>query len=177
MALAPLYDYVRAIYAMLPRGSIWPVEPGDAPDFDALIDATSHEFARVHQNGEDFLDDFLPDTSTSLLPRWESLLGLVAGSLTDAQRRAQIIAQLRRRSDPTRANLQAIADSWGLGATVYDHAYELFLMGQGQMGDPLHGEVWIYTVLVVYPGPGNAAFEDTIRASVPAHVLVVFEYT
>lgn len=175
MALPQLFDYVALIYSLLPRGAVWPSEPGDAPDFDGLIDAVSHEWARVHQAGEDFLDAFLPDTASTFLPDWERILGLSASGLTEEQRRAQIISQLRRKGDPNLPNIQTIADSWGNGAVVSVGDFPLFYMGVGAMGDALAGDAWASTVLITYDAPADAAFEAAMRAAVPIHTYVVFE--
>jgi uncharacterized protein YmfQ (DUF2313 family) len=166
--------HLTAIFALLPRGKIWPLEEGDAANMDALFDAAAQEPDRVQQDADDLLSDLYPDVATQSLPDWERILGLTSAGLTAEQRRAQILGQLRRRADPTIANITIAAQSWGPGIVVEHQQYHEFRMGVGVMGDPLRGDAWLTVVTISYPGPASTAFEAAMRASVPLHCTIIF---
>jgi uncharacterized protein YmfQ (DUF2313 family) len=169
-------DYLPAVYALLPSGSIWPLEPGDAPVMDALLDALAQEYDRIDASTVDWLADYYPDASAQQLSDWERILGLTSdSSLSDSQRRGRIVSLLRRRSDPTLDNIQSIADAWERNAIVSQHDYPLFTMGLSVMGDELRSDLWSSTVHITYDGPASAEFETAMIASLPLHVSVVFE--
>ncbi len=169
-------EHLTAIYALLPRGKVWPLEPGDSSSLDGLLDALAQEFDRIDADADGQLADFFPDEAVASLPDWERILGLSAGSLTDEQRQAQILSKLRRRGDPTLANVTTIAQSWGPGITVSVGNYPLFVMNIGRMGGSLRSEAWTTVIDIYYPGAYSAEFESTMIASVPLHTTIFFTH-
>lgn len=154
----------------MPQGPAW----DDGIELDLLYRALTGDGAQVHGDADQFIVDFLPDTSTAFLADWERVLGLLPGVLSDADRRAQIVTRLRGFGDPTLANVQGAADAWGNGAVVTDHDYPLFRMGLSSMGDALRGDRWVSTVTITYNGPASPAFEAAMRARVPLTVVIIF---
>lgn len=173
-------DYVAAFYRLLPRGPIWPRSPGENPTWDALIDACANEPARIDASAEAWLADYFPDATTDQLPDWERLLGLPScglslGSLSE--RRGAVLGLLRRRGNPTLANIQAIADGFARDAVVSTGGTgDLFFVGIDTVGDNvLAMDDATITVLVTYDGPQSDTLECTLRHSLPIHLTVSFE--
>ncbi len=169
-------SHIDAIYALLPKGKVWPLEPGDAPSLDGLLDATAQEFDRVQGDADALLADFFPDDAVASLPDWERILGLTSAGLSTEQRQAQILSQLRRRADPTLANITIIAQSWGPGIVVTDKQYRQLKYGAAVYGDRYYGEIWLTAINIYYPGLYSAEFEATMVASVPLHCTIIFTH-
>lgn len=167
-------DYVHYLYSLLPKGSIWPTAPADAPEFADLITSLAAEPARIHADADivpliwiDIPDDFLVD--------FERILSLDAGELSNDDRRAAINALLAANQGISLSAMQSFVSAWNkAGAVVTDHDYPLFKMNVGAMGDPLRGEQWAATFTVTYPGPADPAFEASITAATPPQNTVIF---
>ncbi len=170
-------EHLTAIYALLPKGAVWPLEPGDSPSFDGLLDALAQEFDRIDADADGQLADFFPDEAVASLPDWERILGLTSTGLSTEQRQAQILAQLRRRADPTLVNMTIAAQSWGPGIVVEDRQYPLPQYGRAVYGDKLYGYVWLTVITITYPGPANPAFEAQMIAFAPLHSTIIFVVT
>lgn len=166
-------DHLSVIYKLLPKGACWPREPGDAPTFDAVLDATAQEFDRVNEDGDDGLADFFPDVAVESLPDWERILGLTSSGLSTSQRQSQIVAQLRRHLDPSLANITAVAATWGSGIVVQDKQYQV-PQYDISYEFPYYSEAWLTVITITYTGPTNPAFEAQMRAICPLHCTVIF---
>ncbi len=172
-------SYKAELFRRLPRGPIWPVIGDEATVWDALFDVLAEEFSRVRADADAWLADFFPDGCTQQLPEWERLLGLpdcgiALGSV--AERRSAIVARLRRRGDPTLANIQALADSFDNGAVVSAGGTSLvFVVNINVVGDALGADSATSTVYVSYDAPQSDVFECTMRHAIPLHNTIEFE--
>lgn len=174
-------SYKLELFRRLPRGPIWPTVGTEATVWDALFDTMAEEFARVWLSSVDWLSDFYPDTCTDQLADWERVLslpdcGLALGSV--AERRGAIIARLRRRGDPTLANIQALADSFDQGAVVTaggtsDLFYVDGVTAVDGVNDVPDTSV-AFTVLVTYDSPQSDTLECALTHAIPIHLAVTF---
>lgn len=174
-------DYKRELYARLPRGPIWPKIGGDATVWDMLLDSIATEFARIRYDAGAWLADFFPDQTVQQLEDWERVLGLPDCGLelgTEAERRGAILAKLRRRGDPTLANIQLLADSFGLNAVVSAGGTSaLFFVNSVTEVDSVNlvaGDDATSTVTVTYDAPTSDTFECAMTHAIPAHLTLVF---
>ncbi len=91
-------DYQLALYKLLPKGVIWPTQPGEFPEWDKLLSAMSHAPAAFEAAAAQALIEIFPDTTTDLISEWETLVGLPdiysADNPTLAQRRAAVLSKL-----------------------------------------------------------------------------------
>lgn len=102
-------DHADSFARRLPSGEAWPDNTDGTWEYDALIRALSSEPAEVDTDILELAENFFPDTSVDFLPDWERLLDLSKGSLSDAERQAQILAALRRStSRADRASIESV---------------------------------------------------------------------
>lgn len=173
-------SYKAELYQRLPRGPIWPKATEEATVWDMLLDVCSEEYNRVRADIDAWLYDFFPDQAEQQLAEWERALGLPDCGLalgTTAERQAAIVARLRRRGDPTLANIQAIAIAFDNGAvvSVSGTTGSLFFVGIATVGDtPVGGDEAASTVTITYGGPQSDLFECTMLHALPIHVTVTF---
>ncbi len=167
--------YQAMMVALFPRGRVWFDSTDGSETKELTARAMAKEPARVSEDMEAFVAAFMPDTATTYLSDWERVLELSATGLTDEQRRQQIITKLRGNVDPTLANIQIAADAWNNGAVVTEHAFPLFEMGVGAMGDALRGDAWASTLLITYNGPQDDVFEAAMLAAVTYTTYIQFE--
>ena len=160
--------------AMFPRGIIWFDSTSGTEIKEMTVRALVKEPARLFEEFEAYLEAYMPDTASGDgLEGWERILGLDPSGLTEAERRAQVIAKLRGNNDPTLDNIQDILDAWGNGAVITEHDYDAFELGTSAMGDHI-GASWNAVLTITYNGPANPAFEASVLAVIPAHVTVFF---
>ena len=106
-------DYKKIMYTMFPPGPLWPRQEGDAAVWDTWISAIAQEAARVDSAAQEIVLEAIPDATnytypSELLTKWEDLAGL-DGTGTDTERVQALIAQLRRRGNPTLALFAGVA--------------------------------------------------------------------
>jgi uncharacterized protein YmfQ (DUF2313 family) len=164
-------DYTDLLYALLPRGEIWPKEPNDAPAWHALLEALAQEPARVDAAAFAIADAWI-EFPTELLVDFERILSLTAGASSIATRRAAIIAKLASNGGPSLPDMQSIADAFG--ATVTQHVYSLFTMGIAAMGAALRSDQWAATWTVTYTGPASSTLESAMLAAAPLNTTLLF---
>jgi uncharacterized protein YmfQ (DUF2313 family) len=177
MSTATQQYRAKMLARLLPPGPAW---TGGAQGNEVLSDvllALAGEGGRFQDDADQLLEDFFPDTTVGMLPDWERVLRLSAGTLSDEQRRFQIISLLRGFGDPNVPNIQAAADAWHVGAVVDSHPYGLFRMGVGAMGDSLSGDGWVFTYTITYDSPRSLEFEAAMIALAPLHTSIVFILT
>ncbi len=91
-------QYQALLYRYFPKGPIWPSEPGDQPEWDALIDALSGAPASLDASAVGMLAEIFPDTTEDFLEHWEALVGLPDAYSQDGetveQRRNAVLAKL-----------------------------------------------------------------------------------
>jgi hypothetical protein len=83
-------SYGRMLVALFPPGKVWNFVSGELVN---LITGCADELARVHARVTDLIEETDPNTTSELLPEFESELGLDAVVSTD-ERRARIVARL-----------------------------------------------------------------------------------
>jgi hypothetical protein len=173
-------SYKAELYQRMPRGSIWPRSINEATVWDSLLDSMALEFARVRYDIDAWLADFFPDSTVQQLPDWERLLGLPDCDLalgTEAERRGAVVARLRRRGNPTLANIQTLADSFDTGAVVSTGGTsDLFFVGTDEVdgANVVANDDLATTVLVTYDAPQSDSLECALRHALPVHLTVTF---
>lgn len=175
-------SYLRELYQRLPRGPIWPTQAAEAPTWDALLDALAEEFGRIDADASNALADFFPDVTEDALEDWERLLGLPDCGLslgTLAERRGAVLAKLRRKGNPTLANVQAIADGFENGAVVTTGGTaDLFFIDNVTEFDNINDFATTsaaFQVHITYDAPQSDTFECSMRHAIPLHLTITFE--
>ncbi|MGI4849547.1 MAG: YmfQ family protein [Janthinobacterium lividum] len=196
--MAPEYsaaDYLSALQSLLPRGRVWPRDPG-AAQTKALAGLTPI-YARQNLRANQLLVDAFPLTTFELLPEWESTLGLpdpCAGVAPTVQaRRAQVLARFTNSGGQSVAYIKAYALALGYSIDITQFAPAL--AGALRVGQPVNGEAWAYAWRVTTPlvssftfrtgvssaGEPLSSFNNTVlecelREIAPAHTTVFFSY-
>lgn len=111
-------DYTDIVLSLFPEGRAWP-RLGNLRKFAQVIAA---EVDRCIAAAELLLLEFSARTSTQMLTEYETLLGLSAGSLNDAQRRTQILGKLNAVGGQSKEYFLSIAESLGyhINSTAVD---------------------------------------------------------
>lgn len=182
MALNPVDLYKDLFYRLLPKGEIWPVRGDDTPGWDALLDAMSYEFARLHMDGGAFLNALIPSTSMGdeLLDFWEGLLGLTSTG-NNQTRKNQIVARLLSHTlDPTFANITTIAQTYDANVTVQERPYTGAKCGLAECGQDTArcggNYSWAYTIIFTTTSLPDSKFEELMVKSCPRHCVLIFNY-
>lgn len=196
---APNYsaqDFAGAIFALMPRGLIWPRDPSAV--MAQTVNCLSPTFARHTLANNDLLIDAFPATAVQLLTEWEETLGLpdpCAGeSPTLQQRQGQVVARLTNSGGQSVAFFVNYAQSLGYTVTVTEFAP--FRVGQSRVGQPTGTQDWFFTWLVNAPlntvtyfranqsgagqaleSWGNAVLQCELLAIKPAHTYLNFGYS
>lgn len=118
-----------------------------------------------------------PRTTSVLFTDWERIYGLEAGSQTDAQRRASLLAAILAGGGQSRAFYVQLAAALGYTANIIEYRPHTVL---DDVEFPLYGGHWRHIWRVrAHANAGAAtlaAFEALINKIKPAHTLVQFEY-
>lgn len=188
-------DFTSAIQALLPRGLVWP--KGLSSVMTQVAAAAAMTWVRHAQSNASLLIDAFPATATSMLPEWESALGLpdpcAGGSPTLQGRRAQVVARLANSGGQSVPFFVAYAKALGYTVTVTEFAP--FRVGQRRAGAALGIEDWAYTWQINAPPQtviyfragastvgqvlaswGNRVLECELRGIKPAHTILKFSY-
>ncbi len=162
---------------LLPKGPFWLRRfPGQ------LLDGAAPELARVHDRGQDLIEEADPRTADELLAAWERNVGLpddCGGTpATDDERRALVHARLTARGGATEAYFVELAARLGVEITV--SYYQQFLVDYSDVGDPLYSDEWPHVWLVTAPASTSsdlrARLECLFLRVRPAHTIPLFEY-
>ena len=173
--------YARQLKQLLPRGSLWKLDPYSW--LSKLLLGIAEEPSRIDARGEDLLDEWDPRTATETLDDWERVLGVTAPSAVAADRRIAITAAFIARGGSSRAYFIAVAAAMGFTVTIDEIAASTWRMnvdlssytgpwalaeswftsGSGRSGDPIH--TWTVT-----------EFEKVFNLAKPAHTVLYFLY-
>ncbi len=167
-------DYVKLLKALLPRGRAWSRESGD---LTKLLTGTSRELVRADTVVGSLLSERDTRTADALLPEHEEDLGLAAGSLTKAQRRAAAHAQRTAMGGQDPAYFVRVAAA--LGYTITIEESRPAWCGIAVVGDPCGDQDALFTWLVrvqysaSYPDPTGADLLALLEKLKPAHTQIV----
>lgn len=161
-AAAPLYsstDFTNALYALMPRGKVWP------RDLDSIIAQTISCLAPTYQRQtlslSDLLADAFPSNPVQLLPEWESTLGLpnpFAGTQTVPQRQAQVLQKFAQDGGQSVPYFLSVIASLGFtGATITE--YTPFCANVSVANSPLYSQPWAFAWTVTVPNLSVQYFE------------------
>ena len=170
--------YARQLRHLLPRGRLWEAPTGSL--LDALLHAIGDELARVDSRGVDLLEEADPRTATETLDAWERVLA-IPRQATDAERRLAVTTALVQQGGQTPAYYTALAAAAGYAVTITPSFGALVLRAGFRAGDRCFGTEWAHTWEVRVSPPTGAALshgelEAAIRATAPAHTVVLFTY-
>lgn len=190
-------DFRSALQALLPRGRVWPRDPGTTQA--ATLDGLAGIYERTTQAAARLLADAFPPTALQLLPDWEASLGLpdacTGPAVGLAERRKRAVSKLVDTGGQSRSYFIGVAASLGFpGCTIAEFA----AFGCGSACDAALNtaavgwpHAWRLNVPVnagAYPftaasgcdealrGWGSAVLECVIRRAAPAHTVVLFGY-
>lgn len=172
-------DYANVLTQLLPRGRLWPRPAG--PNLAALLTALAGTLARVDKRIRALIDEADPTTTTELLREWETATGqpLPCFPLAQsfAQRRANVVTQLRAQGGATAAYFIAVAADIGYpGCTVDEVSAHLW-----RMNIPQSTTVTYFRAGQATAGDRLVEYQDQIIECVidrlkPAHSRVVYNY-
>ena len=189
--------YLGQLQALLPRGAAWPRER--TATLTSLLEVLAEELARTDGSAAALLDEIIPATTLDLLPDWERVTGIPdACSQTEVStrpvRRSLVLSRLASRPLMNPRVYEQIALSMGYdSATVVEHDERA---AGAIVGLDVTGGRWRYVWWLRVTGddgrslfntlsdvgaalattPTNDEMECRVRAAMPAHTHVVFDY-
>ena len=156
--------YAAQLQALQPSGLAW--TPDRTSNLWALLRGLGASLARADARGRDLEAEIDPNSTTELLPEWETFLGLpdeCTGELEDlAARRGAVLAHFVGQGGQTPQALIDLAAAYGFTITIVEYPTALF--GWFTMGQPL--TTW-----------GNPAFFGTWTMNQPMGLLVGWPWT
>lgn len=194
----PVYsadDFTTALTGLLPRGRVWPRDPGSV--MVRTVACLAPMYARTAAAAINLLASAFPATATDLIPEWQETLGLpdpCAGeAATIAQQRQQIVARLTDSGGQSAPYFVQLAGALGYTVTVTNDAP--FRCGQSRAGHHVGNHDWFFAWAVHAPAfttvpflvgqstagePlvtfGNAVLECELAARAPAQSILKFLY-
>jgi uncharacterized protein YmfQ (DUF2313 family) len=195
---SPVYrtsDFLQAMQALMPRGRVWPRD-ADAVQTKVLT-GLSAIYERSSADAVKLLADAFPSTAYSLLPEWESALGLPSactGVLPTVQaRQGAVKAKFAGTGGQSLSYYIGFAANLGYPITITQHAP--FRCGASRMGSPLGDAGWFFVWTVNAPtfaitsfATGKSAMGEPLRSwdtqilpcalaeLAPAHTILQFNY-
>lgn len=190
-------DYEHLVDSLLPRGPIWRWPKGG---LGAVCFALASEAARIDSEIEDILEESDPRSSIKELEQWFADFGVPSACIkaisepTQEQIRSDLLAKITQRSGLTKRYFESIAEILGFQASVNTYDQYSVLC---DVTNPLADEAWkpVFFLNVSIAGDagldkfvttwdasqplakwGNVLLECLIRATAPAHTLVIFTY-
>jgi uncharacterized protein YmfQ (DUF2313 family) len=116
-------EWTRALLDLLPRGVVWPREPGTT--LEAFWQAIADAMVAIQTRDCVLVDEAYPCGAVELLPEWETELGLpdecTQGTWTIAQRQAFVCAKLAAQGGQSRAYFIWLASIYGFTITIVEH--------------------------------------------------------
>lgn len=164
-ALFPAEAYREALLKLLPRGRVWPKDPGSLQF--AVMAALAPTFERLDARAQTLLLDEFPTRCVELLPEWEATLGLPdpceGEDQTLQQRRAQVIIKLFDGGGQTKGYYLTVLARLGYeGATITEFAP--FRAEVSAVETPLYSEDWWYVWQVNLPELRTFYFQADVSA-------------
>ncbi|MFH5924542.1 YmfQ family protein [Roseomonas xinghualingensis] len=187
--------YVAVLLSLLPRGRIWPRDPGST--LATVARGLAPTAQRLDERGAALLVDAFPKSAVELLPEWERTVGLpdpCSGlAPTLQQRQAQVVARLIAVGGQSIPYFVSVAAALGYEIEIEEFAPAR--AGAFSAGDPLYGEAWAHAWRVHAPGAtvtyfvaggssageplaawGNEVLECVLSRIKPAHTNLIFAY-
>ena len=189
--------YLDQLQALLPRGAAWTRER--TATLTALLGAIAEALARTDGAACALLDEVIPATTLDLLPDWERVAGLPDACSPDeastrSVRRGRVLTRLVSRPLMIARVYEQIALSLGYDSAVvveHDEAAAARILGLDTTGGRWRYVWWLRLVgeegrtkfnalsdvseaLCVHPT--DEELECRVRAAMPAHTHVVFDY-
>jgi len=187
-------DYTFAMQSMLPRGRVWPRDPGAV--ITQVLAGLALTWLRHSQAGLDLLTDAFPASAYQLLPEWEETLGLpdlctLGEELQVSQRQQMVVAKLTNSGGQSIPYYVAFAKALGYLITITEFSPSTF--GE-PFGSPFGGDNWAYTWQVNAPtflinylnfggsfglpfaSWGSNVLQCELRKVAPAHTILLFNY-
>lgn len=169
-------DYASAVRALMPRGRVWPDDPGS--NQSQAVSGLVGSFERLDADAVDLIADAFPATTDQLLPEWEASLGLpdacAGDAQTIAQRKAHVLVRFIGAGGQSRAHFIAYAASIGFKISIT--AYAPFRVGVNACGQPLYGPAWAYAwgvkILANTGGLDASVLLCELNAMKPAETVV-----
>ena len=143
--------YEQQLASLVPRGRIWPTEPGSK--LRALLRVLAEGLVRVHLRALALIEEADVRTTVELLPDWERVLGLpedcAPAGQTFAERRDAAVAKFNRIGGASRGYFTALALELGFVITIREY-------GPDDVQDPVppivvDSEEWAHTWEVTAP--------------------------
>lgn len=181
VAQVPRYvaaDYAVAARGLMPRGRVWPQEPGTVQE--AVREAVGKSFERSDGAASMLLGSSLPGQLAPLLPEWEATLGLpdpcAGASPTFAQRCDQVRGRFVNAGGQSRQHFTDFAAALGFEITIENYAP--FRVGISTAGSPVSGDevafVWGVTIDAVTGDLPIAVLKCELEAVQPAEGTLIF---
>jgi len=177
-------EWARTLVDLLPRGVVWPREPGTIQE--AFFMAIGTEMRAVQTRDCDLLAESFPCTGADeLLPEWENMTGLPDECTESAYplplplevRQRFVCAKLASQGGQSIEFFENLARLYGFDITIIEHFP--WRMGCTTLCDARPGgcQFWwqVYCPNIPTP-PGPAVLECIIRRAAPAHSIVTFVY-
>lgn len=183
-------DYAGALLALLPPGPAFP------RDRDTVLAKVVAGLAAPNHDSNVAADDLLvqafPSTVGDLLPEWEQTLGLEAGVLSEAARRAAVVDALTNVGSISEAFYVELAASLGYSITV--ERFDVHDADQ-DVDTPINSDEWAHTWRVHAPAAsastytltadvvhevadfGIPALDEALGTHKPAHTICIMRYT
>lgn len=171
-------DYKKTMVKLCPEGSLWPTE--DTSTWVTLLEALAQEYARTDSSSVELATESFPDTTSTLLPNWERVMGLPDifsdPTASEDERRDTVLAKIRARGGQSADYLSELIDTMGYVNSI-EECYP-FVADKGQTGEYLFDETWMYHFIVRVDGPvpDQDLFEARVRSLQPAHTVSIFIY-
>lgn len=171
-------DYGGAALGLMPRGRLWPQQPGTVQEAVRL--AIGKTFERSDGDANMLLETSLPGSLTPLLPEWEATLGLpdpCAGTApTFAQRCDQVRGRFVNAGGQSRQHFIDFAAALGFMISITNYAP--FRVGISTVGNPVADDdvafVWGVTIDAVTGDLPIAVLKCELEAIQPAEGTLIF---
>lgn len=184
---APLYspaDYLTALQALMPRGRVWPRDPGAMQT--RVLAGVTRSYAAQNARANYLLADAFPDSAIELLPEWEATLGLPSTAAGPAPtlraRQVLVVTRLVGMDGISAGSFIRYAGMLGYEVTIQGHAP--FRCGQSRCADSLGAPdrmfLWTITARATDSMPfgpfGPAVLEAEIRRLMPPYAVLTFKF-
>jgi uncharacterized protein YmfQ (DUF2313 family) len=190
-------DFAQAVARLFPRGRAFPGDPDT--QLARLNQALADAIFTVHVADVQLLEQEAdPYYTINLLPDWETDFGLPdpcsAPNPTIDQRRKALLSKIASIGGQSRAYYIGVAAALGFSITIYE--YRTFRLGVLHLGDLLCGPGWEFVWRVDAPQItvdrfklgvsalgeafwtiGNTELECRLRSIMPAHTILIFNYS
>ncbi|MGO4379751.1 YmfQ family protein [Pseudoduganella sp. RAF53_2] len=184
---APLYsaaDYLGALQALMPRGRVWPRDPGAVQT--KVLAGLSASYAAQNARSNYLLQDAFPQTANELLPEWEATLGLPSPVIGPAPsilaRQTLVVARLVGPGGLTIPTLTRFSGLLGYAVEIRGGAP--FRCGQSKCGQQLGTVEQMYRLTVTAPAAaatpfgayGPAVLQNELNRLIPPYAVLTFQF-